>query len=98
MKIEPFFRWYDLWVGVYIDIDNVVLYICPLPMLGVKVSFGVWEEIGYALSTLNAFPWLSETWTDTEIIYKLENVSWDGVWWTVWVKTGPLPHILGKVA
>ncbi len=37
-RIEPFFRWYDLWVGMYIDTKNNVLYICPLPMIGVKVN------------------------------------------------------------
>jgi hypothetical protein len=38
MSITPFFRWYDLWIGVYIDRPNRTLYICPLPMIGVKVS------------------------------------------------------------
>lgn len=38
MIIKPFFRWYDLWVGAYIDTENKSVYICPLPMIGVKVS------------------------------------------------------------
>jgi len=39
MKVKPFFRWYDLWVGFYFDEKNKSLYFCPLPMLGLKFSF-----------------------------------------------------------
>lgn len=38
MGIKPFFRWYDLWIGAYIDRENQTLYVCPLPMLGIKIS------------------------------------------------------------
>lgn len=38
MKMTLFFRWYDLWVGAYIDVPNRTLYICPLPMFGVKIQ------------------------------------------------------------
>lgn len=38
MKITPFFRWYDLWIGIYIDTATRAIYICPVPMLGVKVQ------------------------------------------------------------
>lgn len=34
-----FFRWYDLWVGVYIDTSKRAVYICPVPTLGVKASW-----------------------------------------------------------
>lgn len=37
-QVRPFFRWYDLWIGVYIDTDNRTIYICPLPMIGLKIS------------------------------------------------------------
>lgn len=40
MRFTAFFRWYDLWVGAYWDRVNRDLYVCPLPMLGVKLSFG----------------------------------------------------------
>jgi hypothetical protein len=39
MRIQPFFRWYDLWVGAYWDRHARVLYVCPLPMLGVAIHF-----------------------------------------------------------
>lgn len=40
MSVEPFFRWYDLWVGTYWDCVNRVLYVCPLPMVGIAVRIG----------------------------------------------------------
>ena len=36
-RIKPFFRWYDLWVGVYIHTRAKAAYICPMPTLGVKL-------------------------------------------------------------
>lgn len=39
MRVELMFRWYDLWIGAYWNRESRVLYILPLPMLGVKVSF-----------------------------------------------------------
>lgn len=38
MKITPFFKWFDFWVGLYYDQKNRTLYICPIPMFGVKVE------------------------------------------------------------
>jgi hypothetical protein len=38
MTMTPFFRWFDLWVGVYIDWPRRTLYICPLPTIGVRVE------------------------------------------------------------
>lgn len=32
------FAWYDLWVGVFLDAADHILYICPLPMLLIKVQ------------------------------------------------------------
>ena len=40
MRASLFFRWYDLWIGAYWDRASRVLYVCPLPMVGVRVSFG----------------------------------------------------------
>jgi len=37
MKISPYFRWYDLWVGVYIDTKNKAVYIGVL-MVGIKIQ------------------------------------------------------------
>lgn len=39
MTITPFFRWYDLWVGVFVDTKNRTLYVCPVPMFGLKVQW-----------------------------------------------------------
>ena len=39
-----FFRWYDLWIGVYIDRPHKTIYVCPLPMVGVKIKWRM-EEV-----------------------------------------------------
>lgn len=38
MKCSFFFRWYDLWIGAYIDTKQQAIYICPLPMVGIKIE------------------------------------------------------------
>jgi hypothetical protein len=39
ITVKPFFRWYDLWVGIYIDTKNKAIYIIPIPMIGLKISY-----------------------------------------------------------
>jgi len=39
LTVKPFFRWYDLWMGAYWDRRERTLYFCPLPTLGLRVSF-----------------------------------------------------------
>lgn len=38
MKINFFFRWNDFWVGIYYDEKSRVIYICPIPMFGIKIT------------------------------------------------------------
>jgi len=33
-----FFAWYDFWIGWYFDRNGKALYICPLPMLVIKIG------------------------------------------------------------
>jgi hypothetical protein len=40
VRVKFFFRWYDLWVGAYIDTSGRAVYLCPLPMVGVKLTWG----------------------------------------------------------
>jgi hypothetical protein len=40
MSVTPFFRWYDLWIGAYVDTKARTVYICPLPMIGIKIVWG----------------------------------------------------------
>jgi hypothetical protein len=35
--VECFFYWPDMWVGAYYNQESRVLYICPLPMLVLKI-------------------------------------------------------------
>lgn len=39
LKIKPIFRWYDLWIGLFIDTKNNVKYIFPIPCFGFKVYY-----------------------------------------------------------
>lgn len=41
LQAKPFFRWYDFWIGFYYDRDTHTLYVCPIPMFGVKIALGV---------------------------------------------------------
>jgi len=36
-QVSLLFRWYDLWVGAYIDKPNKTLYVCPLPMVVIRI-------------------------------------------------------------
>jgi hypothetical protein len=46
MKITPIFRWFDFWVGLFWDVQKQILYIFPLPTLGVKIEFNTSTEEG----------------------------------------------------
>ena len=37
--IKPFFKWFDLWIGIYIDKKKHAVYIIPFPMFGIKIWF-----------------------------------------------------------
>lgn len=36
-KIQLKFLWYDMWIGAFYDRIRRVLYICPLPMVVIKI-------------------------------------------------------------
>ncbi len=40
MKIKLFFKWFDFWIGFFFDRPGRAVYICPIPMFGVKISWG----------------------------------------------------------
>ena len=37
-KITIHFKWYDLWVGAFIDRKNETLYICLIPTIVIKIK------------------------------------------------------------
>ena len=39
MTVRPIFAWYDFWVGGFYDQQKRRLYILPLPMIGIVISF-----------------------------------------------------------
>jgi hypothetical protein len=38
MKIKIIFRWFDFYMGAYYNKENQILYIFPIPTLGVKIT------------------------------------------------------------
>lgn len=38
-RVRFIFAWYDLWVGIYWDRKARLLYVLPLPMIGIVISF-----------------------------------------------------------
>jgi len=38
MKIKFIFKWYDLWVGIFIDRNKRWIYILPFPTLGIIIK------------------------------------------------------------
>lgn len=39
IKVEPYFRWFDLWIGLYISTENRSIYVGLLPTMGLKIVF-----------------------------------------------------------
>jgi hypothetical protein len=38
--LKIFFAWYDLWLGLYVDVKGKALYLCPLPCCVIKLAWG----------------------------------------------------------
>lgn len=39
VRITPMFRWFDLWIGVFIDRPRRRVYVFPIPTLGVMIEW-----------------------------------------------------------
>ncbi len=37
MKVKPFFKKEDMWIGLYYDKKRRILYFCPIPCFGLKI-------------------------------------------------------------
>ena len=40
IKTRPFFKWFDLWIGVYISVASQEVYVCFLT-LGIRFSWWI---------------------------------------------------------
>lgn len=38
--MKVIFAWYDIWVGIFIDRKKHLIYIFPIPMLGLVIKYG----------------------------------------------------------
>lgn len=41
MTVRPIFAWYDLWVGLFIDLPKRRAYLFPMPCLGLVFDWSV---------------------------------------------------------
>lgn len=32
-------KWYDIWIGVFIDTKSQVIYVFPVPCLGLRIAY-----------------------------------------------------------
>lgn len=96
MKVTPFFRWFDLWIGAYVDVDKRTLYVCPLPTIGLKIE----------LTRKPPRPFLAGdrvTWTETDEDVTVDRVAPNGVVWVRfddsdqqgWIDARELRHATG---
>lgn len=49
MKVSLFFARYDFWVGFFYDQKKRTLYICPLPMVVIKIEPKVQPTLAWEL-------------------------------------------------
>ena len=47
LRAKRFFRWYDLWIGAFIDTEASRVFICPIPMCGVKIWVEEYATCGF---------------------------------------------------
>jgi len=38
-RIKFIFAWYDIWIGIFIDSKKKLIYIFPVPCLGLVISY-----------------------------------------------------------
>ena len=37
IRLIPYFKWFDMWIGVFVDVQKRAVYVQALPMFGVKI-------------------------------------------------------------
>lgn len=60
--VNTYFKWYDLWVGVFVDTKKKILYICPLPTWVIEIGAAKRHDVYVCLTcqqlyTLEKFTW-----------------------------------------
>lgn len=39
-SVKIIFAWYDIWIGVFVDRKQKLIYFFPVPMIGVRFKYG----------------------------------------------------------
>jgi hypothetical protein len=40
VKVRPIIAWYDLWIGIYVDVAHKRVYVLPVPCVRVCIEWG----------------------------------------------------------
>lgn len=40
-SIKPMLAWYDLWMGIYVDVPQRRVYVFPLPCIGIRIDLAI---------------------------------------------------------
>ncbi len=38
-RVSVCFRWFDIWIGAYVDTKSRTVYVCPLPMIVIAIRY-----------------------------------------------------------
>lgn len=80
-KFSLFFRWYDIWVGIYIDTENHRIYVLPIPMLGIKITYPSRDVILYVFKWKKFCPhvtsFVTSGWGERLCRKTDDYVNWD---------------------
>jgi len=74
MKVKIIFKWFDFWVGLFIDTKKKTLYFFPVPMLGLEVKYGE-SPIKNELQQTNVSNWVCK-YCGCEHLYEGKNGIW----------------------
>lgn len=45
IRVKPVFAWFDLWVGVFVDLKNQRVFVLPFPCIGVVITKSVSDSV-----------------------------------------------------
>lgn len=73
MRARPIFAWYDLWVGIFIDIKGRKVYIFPIPMIGIIISWSPQMRLYHFTDDIESL-WVAAT--DADDAFKVIEELW----------------------
>lgn len=56
------FKWFDFWIGLFVDVPNKSLYVCLIPMFPIKIWITEHEQCPICNSLMVNTAYLDEGW------------------------------------